>query len=161
MRDVDYCGDPAQVEVFPEATGALGRLKARGYKLIIVTNQSGIGRGYFSENDYRAVEWEFLRQLGEGLIDATYCCPDSPDANSPRRKPAPGMILEARRDHGLDLGRSYFVGDKKSDVECGRNAGLRTILVQTGYGAHELDCGADWIARDLAHAAEIILGPGR
>lgn len=161
MRDVDYCGDPAQVEVFPHAADALGRLKARGYKLIIVTNQSGIGRGYFSENDYRAVEWEFLRQLGEGLIDATYCCPDSPDANSPRRKPAPGMILEAQRDHRLELGRSYFVGDKRSDVECGRNAGLRTILVQTGYGAHELDCGADWIARDLPHAAEIILGADR
>jgi histidinol-phosphate phosphatase family protein len=161
MRDVDYCGDPAQVEVFPGAADALGQLKARGYKLIIVTNQSGIGRGYFAENDYRAVEWEFLRQLGEGLIDATYCCPDSPDANSLRRKPAPGMIFEAQRDHRLDLARSYFVGDKTSDVECGRKAGVRTILVQTGYGAHELDCGADWIARDLAHAAEIILGAGR
>src|ERR1700704_1060488 len=72
MRDVDYCGDPAEVEVFPGAAGALGRLKAGGYKLIIVTNQSGIGRGYFSETDYRAVEKEFLRQLGAGLIDATY-----------------------------------------------------------------------------------------
>jgi D-glycero-D-manno-heptose 1,7-bisphosphate phosphatase len=159
MRDVDYCGDPAQVEVFPGAASALGRLKARGYKLIIVTNQSGIGRGYFGENDYRAVEWEFLRQLGEGLIDATYFCPDSPDADSPRRKPAPGMILEAQRDHRLDLARSYFVGDKASDIECGRNAGVRTILVQTGYGTHELECAsADWIARDLAHAAEMILG---
>jgi D-glycero-D-manno-heptose 1,7-bisphosphate phosphatase len=161
MRDVDYCGDPAQVEVFPGAAGALGRLKAGGYKLVIVTNQSGIGRGYFSENDYRAVEWEFLRQLGEGLIDATYCCPDLPDGNSARRKPAPGMIFEAQRDHCLDLARSYFVGDKKSDIECGRNAGVRTILVQTGYGAHEMNGQADWIARDLAHAAEIILGADR
>jgi D-glycero-D-manno-heptose 1,7-bisphosphate phosphatase len=161
MRDVDYCGDPAQVEVFPGAAGALGRLKARGYKLIIVTNQSGIGRGYFSDNDYRAVEKEFLRQLGNGLIDATYCCPDPPATNSPRRKPAPGMIFEAQREHRLDLARSYFVGDKKSDIECGRNAGARTILVQTGYGAHELDCGADWVARDLAHAAEIILEADR
>ena len=161
MRDVDYCGDPAQVEVFPDAASALGRLKARGYKLIIVTNQSGIGRGYFSENDYRAVEWEFLHQLGEGLIDATYFCPDLPEANSPRRKPAPGMILEAQRDHRLDLARSYFVGDKASDIECGRNAGVRTILVQTGYGAHEANCQADWTARDLTHAAEMILGADR
>jgi len=161
MRDVDYCGDPAEVEVFSGAAGALGRLKARGYKLIIVTNQSGIGRGYFSETEYRAVEKEFLRQLGEGLIDATYCCPDAPDANSPRRKPAPGMIFEAQRAHRLDLARSYFIGDKKSDIECGRNAGVRTILVQTGYGAHEVDSQADWIAHDLVHAAEIILGADR
>lgn len=160
MRDVDYCGDPARVEVFPGATDALRRLKANGYKLIIVTNQSGIARNYFSEADYRAVELEFVRQLGDGLIDASYYCPDLPDTNSPRRKPAPGMIFEAQRDHRLDLARSYFIGDKASDIECGRNAGVRTILVQTGYGAHEIDCRTDWIARDLAHAAEIILGAG-
>jgi D-glycero-D-manno-heptose 1,7-bisphosphate phosphatase len=158
MRDVDYCGDPAQVEVFPGAAEALRRLKANGYKLIIVTNQSGIARGYFSDNDYRAVEREFLRQLGEGLIDATYCCPDLPETNSARRKPAPGMIFEAQRDHRLDLARSYVVGDKRSDIACGRNAGVRTILVQTGYGLREGDCGADWIVRDLGHAAETILG---
>lgn len=161
MRDVDYCGDPAQVEVFPGASGALRRLKANGYKLIIVTNQSGMARGYFSEDDYRAVEKEFLQQLEEGLIDATYFCPDAPDTNSPRRKPAPGMIFEAQREHGLDLARSYIIGDKTSDIDCGRNAAVRTILVQTGYGAREGDCGADWIARDLAHAAEIILGADR
>ena len=158
MRDVDYCGDPARVEVFPGAADALRRLKANGYKLIILTNQSGIARGYFNDDDYRAVEREFLRQLGGELIDATYYCPDLPDANSPRRKPAPGMILEAQRDHGLDLARSYLIGDKRSDIACGRNAGVRTILVQTGYGAHESDCQADWIACDLAHAATIILG---
>ena len=158
MRDVDYCGDPAQVEVFLGAAEALQRLKARGYKLIILTNQSGIGRGYFSDAEYRAVEREFLRQLGGELIDATYYCPDLPDTNSLRRKPAPGMIFEAQRDHRLDLARSYLVGDKRSDIACGRNAGVRTILVQTGYGVHESDCQADWIARDLAHAATIILG---
>jgi D-glycero-D-manno-heptose 1,7-bisphosphate phosphatase len=161
MRDVDYCGDPARVEVFPGAADALRRLKANAYKLIIVTNQSGIARGHFSENDYRAVEEEFLRQLGDGVIDATYYCPDSPDTNSPRRKPAPGMIFEAQRDHRLDLARSYFVGDKTSDIGCGHNAGMRTILVQTGYGAREMDCRADWIARDLAHATEIILEADR
>jgi D-glycero-D-manno-heptose 1,7-bisphosphate phosphatase len=161
MRDVDYCGDPARVEVFPDAGDALRRLKANGYKLIIVTNQSGIARGYLSENDYRAVEKEFLRQLGEGLIDAIYYCPDPPDTNSPRRKPAPGMILEAQRNHRLDLARSYFIGDKTSDIGCGRNAGVRTILVQMGYDAREIDCRADWIACDLAHAVEIILGADR
>lgn len=161
MRDVDYCGDPEQVEVFPGAAEALRKLKAAGYKLIIVTNQSGIARGYFSESDYRAVKREFLRQLGEDLIDGTYYCADLPETNSSRRKPAPGMILEAQREHQLDLLRSYFIGDKSSDVGCGQNAGVQTILVQTGYGGHEIDCRADWIARDLGHATEIILGAKR
>lgn len=158
MRDVDYCGDPGRVEVFPGAADALRRLKQAGYKLIVVTNQSGIGRRYFTENDYRAVQREFLRQLGGGLIDDTYYCPDLPDTSSTRRKPEPGMIFEAQRDHHLDLTRSYFIGNKASDIGCGRNAGVRTILVQTGYGAHEVDCRADWIVSDLAHAAEKILG---
>lgn len=161
MREVDYCGDPARVEVFPGATDALRRLKENGYKLILVTNQSGIARGYFSEKDYRAVEQEFFRQLGDDLIDATYYCSDLPDTNSPRRKPAPGMIFEAQLEHRLALAQSYFIGDKASDIGCGRNAGVKTILVQTGYGAGEIDCGADWIARDLAHATEIILGADR
>ena len=158
MRDLGYCGDPARVEVFPDATGALGKLKKAGYRLIIITNQSGLARGYFSEKDYRAVESEFLRQLGDGLIDATYYCADLPGTNSPRRKPAPGMVLEAQREHHLDLASSYFIGDKSSDIACGRTAGVRTILVQTGYGAEETDCGADLVARDLPHAAAIILG---
>ncbi|PYJ07836.1 MAG: HAD family hydrolase [Verrucomicrobia bacterium] len=161
MRDVDYCGDPGLVEVFAGAASALRQLKSSGYKLIVITNQSGIGRGYFTEDEYRAVEQEFLRQLGGDLIDATFYCADLPDANSSRRKPAPGMILEAERAHHLDLARSYFIGDKTSDIECGRNAGVRTILVQTGYGALAGDCGADWTARDLTEAVAIILRTSR
>jgi D-glycero-D-manno-heptose 1,7-bisphosphate phosphatase len=157
MRDVDYCGDPREVQVLPEAAGGLRRLKQNGYKLVVITNQSGIGRGYFTETDYRAVEAEFVRQLGDGLIDASYHCPDLPTASSIRRKPGPGMIFEAQRDHRIDLRRSFLIGDKVSDIGCGRNAGVRTILVQTGYGAGQENCGADWIARDIAHAAEIIL----
>ena len=161
MRDVDYCGDPKKVEVFPGAATALRRLKAAGYKLIIVTNQSGLGRGYFTEDDYRAVEKEFFRQLGSDLIDAVYYCPEAPGTNSQRRKPAPGMILEAKQDHGLDLGRSYFIGDKSSDVVCGQNAGVRTILVQTGYGATQRDCQPDRVVPALAEAADVILGADR
>ena len=157
MRDVDYCGDPGKVDVYPEAAEALRRLKEKGYKLVIITNQSGIGRGLFSEDDYRAVETEFRRQLGGGLIDASYHCPDLPTSTSIRRKPGPGMVFEAQRDHRLDLKRSFFVGDKASDIGCGQNAGVRTILVQTGWGAGENDCRPDWVARDIAHAAEIIL----
>jgi len=157
MRDVDYCGDPGKVEVYPAAAPALRRLKQNGYKLVLITNQSGMGRGYFTEDQYHVVETEFLRQLGDGLIDASYHCPDLPTSTSIRRKPGPGMVFEAQRDQRLDLRRSFFVGDKASDIGCGQNAGVRTILVQTGYGADQKNCGADWIARDIAHAADIIL----
>jgi D-glycero-D-manno-heptose 1,7-bisphosphate phosphatase len=157
MKDVGYCGDPKDVEVFPQAREGLTRLKEHGYKLVIITNQSGIGRGYFAKKEYRSVEAEFLRQLGDGLIDASYFCPDLPTSNSIRRKPGPGMIFEAQREHQLDLRRSFLIGDKATDIGCGRNAGVRTILVQTGYGADETNASADWIARDIGHAADIIL----
>ena len=154
MRDVNYCGRPQDVHVFADAPEALKRLKAAGYKLIVITNQSGIGRGYFTEEAYREVERELERQLGTGFLDATYFCADHPDNASPRRKPQPGMIHEAEREHGLDLARSFFIGDKAIDAECGRNAGTRTILLNSGGDA-------DWHARNLAEAADIILANGR
>ena len=157
MRDVDYCGDPSKVEVFPQAREALGRLKQNGFKLVIITNQSGIGRGYFTEDEYRAVEAEFFRQLGRGLVDGSYYCPALPGSGSVLRKPEPGMIFQAQRDHSIDLCRSFMVGDKASDIGCGQNAGVRTILVQTGYGAEQRKPAADWIARDITHAVDIIL----
>lgn len=160
MHDVEYCGDPTRVEVFDGAAAALRRLKAAGFKIIVITNQSGIGRGYFSESDYRTVEAEAARQLGNEIVDATYFCPDAPDLASMRRKPAPGMIFEAARDHEIDLSRSFFVGDKRIDAECGRNAGVRTILVQTGCERHEQDGAADWLATDLGEAVDTILGYG-
>lgn len=157
MEEVDYCARPEQVKVFAGAADALRSLKKHGFKIFIVTNQSGIGRGYFTEAEYRTVEAEFLRQLGADLIDATYFCPDKPHANSSRRKPRPAMVFEAQGDHHLDLSRSFFVGDKDIDITCGRNAGVRTVLVQTGYGKETGSRGADWVAPDLAQAAHIIL----
>src|SRR3712207_4689473 len=117
MPDVNYCGRAEDVHIFADAGTALRRLKDAGYKIIVITNQSGIGRGYFTEAAYREVEREVQRQLGPGLIDATYFCPDLPESGSPRRKPEPGMILEAERDHAIDLTRSFFVGDKAIDAE--------------------------------------------
>ena len=157
MENVDYCSDPKQVRIFPGVPEALRRLKSNGFKLIIITNQSGIGRGFFTNEQYRAVEAEVLRQLGDGLIDACYFCPDVPGQRSNCRKPAPGMILQATREHRIDLSRSFFVGDKEIDAECGRNAGVRTIRVQTGVEGDLTASIADWVAPDLANAAKIIL----
>src|SRR5206468_12619374 len=157
MHDADYCSDPEQVQIFPGVPEALGRLKAAGFKLIIITNQSGIGRGLITMEQYRAVEEKVLRELGPDLIEATYLCPDVPGQHSSCRKPAPGMILQAAQEHGIDLSRSFFIGDNEIDAECGRNAGVRTIRVQTGLQRDMTGSVADWVASDFADAAKIIL----
>src|SRR5437870_6703335 len=144
MEDRDYCSDPKDVKIFPGVPEALRRCKSNGFKLIIITNQSGIGRGLITVEQYRAVEAEVLRQLGAGLIDATYFCPDVPGQHSSCRKPAPGMIVEATRQHQIDLTRSFLIGDKEIDVECGRNAGVRTIRVKTGPEREMAGSMADW-----------------
>jgi D-glycero-D-manno-heptose 1,7-bisphosphate phosphatase len=161
MREVNYCCDPKQVEIFPGVPEALLRLSAAGYKLIVISNQAGIGRGYFTETQYRAVEAEVARAILPAAFDAVYFCPDRPDLATARRKPGPGMVLEAQRDHNLDLARSFFVGDKAIDIECGRNAGMQTILVKTGYGANETHAAPNWVAEDLGEAVDVILAQAR
>src|SRR6266576_3225114 len=157
MEDCVHCSDPKNVKIFPGVPEALRRLKSNGFKLIIITNQSGIGRGLFTVEQYRAVEAEVLRRLGAGLIDATYFCPDVPGQHSSCRKPAPGMIVEATQEHQIDLSRSFLIGDKEIDAECGRNVGMRTIRVRTGFDRETAGSMADWVAEDLPAAAEIIL----
>lgn len=160
MEEVDYCGNPAQVRVLPGVPAALRQLKAANFRLVIITNQSGIGRGYFTEEDFLRVQHELARQLGEpGLVDATYHCPDAPDRAGERRKPAPGMILEALADLALDPARSYIVGDTSADVRCGQRAHLAgSILVTTGYGSQHLGkCQPDHVAPDLPGAATWII----
>src|ERR1043166_6223713 len=152
MEDTDYCSQPRDVRIFPGVLAALRLLKSRGFKLIIITNQSGIGRGLFTVEQYRAVEAEVLRQLGDGLIDATYFCPDVPGQHSTCRKPAPGMIVNATREHQIDLSRSFLIGDKEIDVECAHNAGVRAIRVRTGFQRDTAGSMADWVANDLPAA---------
>ena len=156
MEDVHYCADPALVHVYAGVPESLRKLRAAGWGVFLVTNQSGIGRGLISEQQYRAVQEEFLRQAGE--IDGSYYCPDAPDVPSTRRKPEPGMVLEAAATHGIELAESWFVGDKAIDVECGRRAGTKTIQVLTGYGAAQ-QCGADLVCRDAVEAIERITRP--
>ena len=160
MREVNYCADPKQVEIFPGVPEALVRLKQAGYKLVVISNQAGIGRGFFTEAQYRLVEAEVARQVRPAIFDAVYFCPDRPDLATDRRKPAPGMVFEAQRDLDLDLASSFLIGDKAIDIECGRNAGLRTILVKTGYGANETHAAPHWLAEDFSAAADIILSAG-
>jgi D-glycero-D-manno-heptose 1,7-bisphosphate phosphatase len=157
MEDCVYCSDPKNVRIFPGVPEALRRLKSNGFKLIIITNQSGIGRGLFTIEQYRAVEAEVGRQLGDGLIEATYFCPDVPGQPSTCRKPAPGMVVKATREHRIDLSRSFLIGDSEIDVECAHNAGVRGIRVRTGLQRDTTGSMANWVADDLPTAVEIIL----
>jgi histidinol-phosphate phosphatase family protein len=160
MLEVEYCRDPAHVELLPGVRQGLARLRAAGFRLVIITNQSGIGRELITTAEYEAVHARLMELLGAGLIEATYYCPDHPDHPSERRKPAPGMLLEAARDLGLDLGASYLIGDRMSDLESARGAGARAVLVRTGYGdaeAAKLAPGAAFVAKDFAEAVEHIL----
>jgi HAD superfamily hydrolase (TIGR01662 family) len=156
MEEVHYCGDPGRVRVYAGVPEALRKVKDAGLRTFVITNQSAIGRGIFTEAQYRAVHEELLRQIGDGLIDASYFCPDVPGVASTRRKPAPGMVLEAGAEYDIDLSRSWFIGDKSSDIECGRRAGTRTILVLTGYGS-EQRCEPDFIVPSFTDAVERIV----
>ena len=156
MEEVEYCADANQVRPYPGVSAALRELKTAGFLTFIVTNQSGIGRGYFTEEQYRVVQARLLADIGDGLIDASYFCPDAPGTPSVCRKPEPGMVLQAARNFPIDLPRSYFIGDKSADIECGHRAGTRTILVMTGYGAQQ-DCTPDWRAADVVQAVRLVL----
>ncbi len=157
MHEVNYCRDPADVRLVEGAAEALRRLKVAGFRLVIITNQSGIARGLLTESDFQAVQARLLELLGDDLIEATYMCPDGPAGESGRRKPSPAMVLEAARDLGLDLAQSWFVGDKDIDVQCGLAAGTRAVLVRTGHGGGAEAAGAHFVAKDIASAADFIL----
>jgi D-glycero-D-manno-heptose 1,7-bisphosphate phosphatase len=166
IRDRDYLSDPAGVELIPGTVEGLRALRDAGLALVVVTNQSGIARGLYSEADYHRVAARLDEILESHGVrpDLTLFCPHHPDHGGPCscRKPETGMHLRAARELGLDPGRSFFVGDKVSDVEAGRRLGGQGILVLTGYGrdssAH-VPVGT-WIAEDVADAARRIVAEG-
>jgi len=157
MEERNYCSRPEDVWVFAHVPQGLQRLAQAGFQLVLITNQSGIGRGYFTQARFRAVQAELARQLAPARLDAVYFCPSVPEMGDPRRKPSPAMVLEAARDLGLDLARSWFVGDKAIDAECGHRAGTRTVLVRTGHGPGESDADADSTAANFTEAVDHIL----
>ena len=158
-----YLADPAGVHLVPGTAQALSELRAAGFVLVTVTNQSGIALGLYSEDDYRAVAAridEILTDAG-APVDGTEYCPHHPKHTGPCdcRKPATGMHRRAAADLGVDLARSFYVGDKVTDVLPALALGGQGILVRTGYGVeHEGDVPAGtWVADDLRGAATLIL----
>ncbi len=165
IEDKNYLRRPEEVVVLPGAAAALRRLQDAGFKLFIVSNQSGVGRGYYTLEDVERVNQHLLSGLGREGVRFTriYFAPEAPEAPSRGRKPSPQFLFDARGEFGVELGRSYMIGDKLTDLECGWNAGVKkSILVRTGYGARleresadKLECAV--VVDDLAAAVEWIL----
>lgn len=159
--DKHYLHDPKEVELLPNAAEGLKALQDMGFGLAVLTNQSGVGRGFFGEEAVHACNaqvQELLEPYGV-MIDAFFYCPHVPEDGCECRKPAPGMMIQAANTLGFTPGESYMVGDKKADIGLGRQTGAVSILVRTGYGRkEEATCGemADHCAEDLLEVAEFI-----
>jgi len=138
IEEKEYLHRPEAVVIFPGAGTALKQLQEAGFLLFIVSNQAGVGRGYFTladvEKVHRHLAGEFTR---DGVrFENIYFAPEAPGQPSRGRKPSPQFLFDARDQYGVELDRSYMIGDKLIDLECGWNAGVRkSILVRTGYGA--------------------------
>ncbi len=131
-----YITSPSALKIYSGAPAAVKLLNAKGYRVVVITNQSGIGRGYMTMAASRRINARLLRELKRAgaRIDAVYFCPHRPDEKCACRKPAPGLIREALRDRPADMTRSFIAGDKDSDLELAANAGLKGLLVLTGQG---------------------------
>ncbi len=162
MEDVGYPRDPEQVRLLPGVPDALRQLQQAGARLIIVSNQSGIGRGLITPDQAKAVHERLIQQL-EGhdvIIDASRYCPHAPGERCACRKPSPVMLQLAASGLGIELGASYMIGDKESDVEAGRRAGCRTVLLSLGSDTG-VTTSADHVARDLSEACGLLLAGAR
>lgn len=165
-EEVGYLNHISRFRMFPSIAAALRRLNDSGYPVIVVSNQSGVARGYFPESLVQQVNQAMIQQLSEAgaKVDAVYYCPHASSENCPCRKPKTGMLERAVREHCINLQSSFVVGDRYGDIELAHNAKARGILVRTGYGEGELAWHAakwpappDFVASDLAQAVDWIL----
>jgi D-glycero-D-manno-heptose 1,7-bisphosphate phosphatase len=159
IEEVNFLSRIEDLRLFPFTYEAVKRLKDAGYLIIVVTNQSGIGRDIFDEASMHAIHDEIQLRLNN-MVDAFYFCPHLPCDGCECRKPSTGMIDSAKNDFEIDLERSWMFGDKKIDVETGRNAGVKSAMVMTGYGlAHskQLEFAPDITADDLLQAVQAAL----
>lgn len=161
----DYVSEPEDFQFLPNALAGLKMMKNMGYRLVIITNQGGIGLGYFSKQDFYRVTSKMLTELHQNgiLIDKIYFCPHSLAEECDCRKPKIGLIKRAIEEMNINLAQSYFIGDRRSDIEAGKNANMKTILIRTDpYDRSEIDAiNSDYVCFDLLEAAQIILNQER
>ena len=156
-----YLSDPAQVTLLPGAASGLRQLQRMGLGLIVITNQSGIGRGLLDEVRLDLIHHRMRALLeAEGVyLDEIYVCPHLPEDNCQCRKPRPGLLEKAAQDMNFDPRECFVIGDKASDIELGKRVNATTLLVRTGYGNLEISekrCYPDYIVDDLREAAHVI-----
>jgi D-glycero-D-manno-heptose 1,7-bisphosphate phosphatase len=162
IDDVPYNVDPGRIRLAHRALEGVRLLTAYDYKLIVVTNQTGIARGLFSDEDLRGVASHINKLLAEIDVQLTgfYYCPHLLSAECMCRKPEPGLVLRAAEEHNIDLTRSWFVGDILNDIEAGRRAGCRTVLINNGNETEWLitpDRIPDYMVRNLVEAAWLVI----
>ena len=161
IEEVSYLSDPKQIALIPGTGKALRDLSDMGFGLVVITNQSGVGRGYFDEAQLARIHDRLLEMLRaeEITLDGLYFCPHTPQDRCLCRKPHTGLIQKASEDLDFDLSGSIVIGDKASDIEMGCRVGALTMLVCTGYGAQvasERKIAPDYIVEDLSAAVEVI-----
>lgn len=175
-EDTGYVSNVDELTIYPWAAQAVRLINESGMKAVVITNQSGVARGLYTEEALRLIHDHMMEELGRAgaRVDAVYYCPHHPEIGDRQycvacecRKPEPGMLHRAAREHDIDLTRSYVIGDKASDINLAANAGARGALVLTGYGRGTLEgrylpCEPDIVADNLLDAVEQILkrGPG-
>jgi D,D-heptose 1,7-bisphosphate phosphatase len=172
IAEKEYLSDPAKVELLSGAGEGIARMRDSGYVAVMTSNQSGVARGYFDEAAVSRVNDRLQEMLGEfnTKLDGMYYCPHYLKGTVPAfswdcdcRKPKPGMLIKAAKEMDIDLSQSWVIGDKQADIDFGRKAGLKTILVLTGYGIETRKQGMapgegpDYVARDLGEAADLIV----
>jgi D,D-heptose 1,7-bisphosphate phosphatase len=169
IEDVPYSVDPARIELTAGARRGLRALADAGFRLFVVSNQSGVARGYFAEMELAGVERRLHELFAEcsATMDGFYYCPHHPEARVQAyamtcacRKPAPGMLLRAAQQGDIDLARSWLISDILNDIEGGRRAGCRTVLLDNGHETEWVSSPlrtADVVAKDLTEAAELIV----
>lgn len=166
----EYVRDWSQVSIYPEAIRALSNSKLKNHKIVMVTNQSAVGRGIISLEAAEAINDRLVYLIRDrgSRIDGVYLCPHGPDDGCDCRKPRPGLLLRAAKELSLDLKRSWMIGDAWSDVQAGQAAGVQgTIILKTGRGADQLslpqpaNIGEFLVCKDLPHALKTILANDR
>ncbi|MBI5400306.1 D-glycero-beta-D-manno-heptose 1,7-bisphosphate 7-phosphatase [Candidatus Saganbacteria bacterium] len=169
IEDVGYLNKPSEIKFISGSQEAIKKLKAAGYKVIVITNQAGVARGLITEDMLQTIDKVLHKWiLNSGThLDGLYYCPHHPEHGvypykqaCECRKPHPGLILKAQKDFAIDLSRSFMVGDKASDIEAGQRAGLKTVFVMTGRGEvakADRKTSPDHTANNLLQAAEWIL----
>ena len=161
-RDVNYCRRPEDFEILPGVPQGIRLLNDHGFKVVVITNQSGIARGYFTEETLSLIHHKMKEQLHErgAFVDAIYFCPHHPDDNCECRKPKDRLLLRAAQHIGIDLRLSYMIGDDPKDVQAGRTAGCKTVWItadpdnMNGRTQHE---SPNHIASSLYQAVEWVL----